>query len=281
MMTKPSTQQLAALAITKPGALMLFYQFTAPDIARCSAALAQAATAAGGTVGWTGDEQQLVCGRIPLYQRALSLHFPDREAATTFVTGSAHAAAVAPCTALLATVVAAQPKALARLIALFTWVLPHWPFDNTLDTTEEPGVDISSVMPTSRTIAELRSHPDQDSPLAMINWLKFRARANYKNGEAPASGREAYLRYGKVALLAAHSLGARLIHAARYRMILVGNGGDPGLGLWDEFALMQYPGRAAFGRMAQLRRYRRALNHREAGLAEWGQGLTLATPTRE
>ena len=88
-------------------------------------------------------------------------------------------------------------------------------------------------------------------------------------------------RYGKVAMTTTHSLGAKLLFAARYRQILIGNGGDPGPELWDEFALMQYPGRATFGRMAQLRRYRAALHHREAGLAEYGQGLTVCRPNAE
>ena len=44
---------------------------------------------------------------------------------------------------------------------------------------------------------------------------------------------------------------------------------------------MQYPGRATFGHMAALRRYRRALTDREAGLAEYGQGLTVARPHAE
>ena len=122
-------------------------------------------------------------------------------------------------------------------------------------------------MPTAQTIVALRTHPEQNSPVTMINWLKFREHAGYKHGEPPASGRVAYLRYGKVAMLATHILGAKLILGSRYRQILIGNNGDPGLGLWDEFALMQYPGRATFGRMAALRRYRRALDHREAGLA--------------
>jgi hypothetical protein len=63
--------------------------------------------------------------------------------------------------------------------------------------------------------------------------------------------------------------------------MLIGNDGDPGAGLWDEFALMQYPGRAAFQKMASLRRYRRGLADREAGLADWGQGLVVSKPAPE
>jgi hypothetical protein len=105
----------------------------------------------------------------------------------------------------------------------------------------------------------------------MVNWLKFK----------PEDGRAAYYRYGKVALVTTHSIGAKLIYTARYLQILAGNGGDPATGKWDEFALMQYPGRATFARMARLKRYRAGLADREAGLAENGQGLIVTKPAPE
>src|SRR6185503_6121061 len=120
----------------------------------------------------------------------------------------------------------------------------------------------------------------QTSPVTMINWLKFRPQAEYgagANGGA-ATGRAAYHRYGKVALITTHSIGAKLIYACRYRQILIGNGGDPAPDRWDEFALMQYPGRAGFALMTALKRYRKAMHHREAGLTAQGQGLTVSRP---
>src|SRR5581483_1320903 len=173
--------------------------------------------------------------------------------------------------ALEVAAISVQPRAIRVTSAVMARVLPHWPFDNTEENTEEPGVGISSVMPTQAAIDELRTHADQNSPVTMVNWLKFK----------PQSGRAAYYRYGKVALLATHSLGAKLLYAARYLQILIGNGGDPGIGKWDEFALMQYPGRATFGRMARLKRYRAGLHHREAGLTEHGQGLVVTKPAPE
>ena len=280
MILSPSPQQLEAFRNTKRGPLVLFYEFTAPDAQACAAGLALAAQASGGELRWMGDEQEVLCGRIQHFGRALTLHFGSREAALDFITSPAHAQAVASCTALQVAVISEQPKILGLLSAVFARLMPIWPFDNTIESGEEPGIG-TSTMPTAQTIAAVRTHPDQSSPVTMINWLKFRERADYQHGEPPASGRAAYLLYGKVAMTTTHSLGAKLIFASRYRQILVGNNGDPGLGLWDEFALMQYPGRATFGRMAQLRRYRRALNHRAAGLAEYGQGLTLSRPAPE
>ena len=278
-----SPQQRAAFQQLKPGPLVLFCQYSFADAAQadaCTRALAQAAKRYGGTLRWSGAEQDLLCGRVALYQRAASLHFTMRDGARGFVEGSEFNNALTRATALQVTVISEQPKIVAVLSFLLSRIAPAWPFDNTVAEGEEPGIG-TSVMPGAETIAAIRSNPDQDTPVTMINWLKFRERADYPHGEPPTSGREAYLAYGKIAMTSTHSLGAKLLHAARYRMILVGNDGDPGLGLWDEFALMQYPGRKTFGQMAQLKRYRAGLRHRAAGLAEYGQGLTLTKPAPE
>jgi hypothetical protein len=230
---------------------------------------------------WAAQEEEILAGRLAQFQQAARLHFPSPAAAQAFVAASAHVAAVEACTALQVAVLGEQSRAVAFASSLMAKVLPLWPFDNTVEDGEEPGVDVSTVMPTSRAIAALRAHPEQGTPVVMINWLKFRPQARYPAGTPPASGRPAYLRYGKVAMTTTHSIGAKLVFAARYRLMLIGNGGDPAPGLWDEFALMQYPGRGAFGHMASLRRYRRGLADREAGLAEHGQGLTVSRPAPE
>jgi hypothetical protein len=278
-----SPQQLVAFQQLRAGPLVLFCQYRFADGVQadaCTRALAEAARRYGGTLRWSGAEEDLLCGRIALYQRAASVHFTLRDGARGFVESGGFRTALSRATALQVTVLSAQPKIVTAISFLLSRLAPSWPFDNAVAEGEEPGIG-TSVMPTAETIARIRSHPDQHSPVTMINWLKFRDRANYLHGEAAASGREAYLAYGRVAMTTTHSLGAKLLQASRYRMVLVGNDGDPGLGLWDEFALMQYPGRVTFGHMAQLRRYRAALHHRAAGLAEYGQGLTLARPAPE
>jgi hypothetical protein len=283
MSATPSSRQLEALQALKPGPLTLFceYSFATPEQAElCTAALAAAAQARGGELRWAGREDQVLCGRIAQFQQAAALCFSMRDGARAFVESEEFRAATAVATALQVAVVSEQPRIVAILSFVLSRVLPHWPFDNSVAEGEEPGIG-TSVMPSREVIDSVRNHPEQDVPVTMINWLKFRERASYTNGEAPRSGRAAYRAYGKVALLSTHSLGAKLIYAARYFAMLIGNGGDPGLGLWDEFALMQYPGRKTFGQMAQLKRYRAGLHHRAAGLAEYGQGLTLSYPAPE
>jgi hypothetical protein len=137
----------------------------------------------------------------------------------------------------------------------------------------------SSVMPTAAAMEAFLAHPQQTTPILMVNWLRFSDKASYAEPQAkPVSGKEAYYRYGKVAFDTLHRLRARALFVSRYQQVLIGNNGKAGADLWDEFAMVEYPGRATFKLMASLSRYRRALHHRQAGLAEHGQGL-LVTAT--
>lgn len=280
----PSPRQLDTFQRTPPGPLVLFHEYSPRETGDAQAlrdALAALATQHGGRLRWAAAEEEILAGRLARFHQAASLHFSSSAAALAFVGSAGHRDFAGRCAALQVAVLGEQPRAVAIASALMAKLLPHWPFDNTVEPGEEPGVDVSTVMPSSQAIAALRAHPQQDTPVVMINWLKFKPVASYSPGTPPASGKTAYQRYGKVALATTHSLGAKLLFAARYCQILIGNADDPGIGLWDEVALMQYPGRATFGRMASLRRYRRALADREAGLAEHGQGLTVTRPAAE
>ena len=256
MNAKPSKQQIDAFSrrnLSRP--IALFVQFSGKaDLSR-------------ERLVWSARSEQVFCGPVIKFDELRLYQFGSGDEALAFV----ESLGKQPFTALEVIALSAQPRAIRITSAVLARVLPHWPFDNSEDDTEEPGVGTSSVMPTRAAIEELRTHADQTSPVTMLNWLKFK----------PQSGRAAYYRYGKVALLATHSLGAKLLYAARYLQILIGNSGNPAIGAWDEFALMQYPGRATFGRMARLKRYRAALHHREEGLAENGQGLVVTKPAPE
>jgi hypothetical protein len=253
MNLKPSAAQLEAFRRRNPSRpVALLVQFSGKLVAPQARLI------------WAAREQQVFVGPVEQHEETRLYEFPDAAAALAFATA-------AGATKLQIAALSMQPRSIRAMSAVMARVLPHWPFDDAEDASEEPGVGVSSVMPSREAVDMLRKHADQDSPVTMVNWLKFK----------PGSGRAAYYRYGKVALITTHSIGAKLIYAARYLQILVGNGGDPGIGLWDEFALMQYPGRATFARMARLKRYRAALQDRENGLAENGQGLVVTKPEPE
>jgi len=222
---------------------------------------------------WAGREQQAFIGPVGKFECAALFEFENLRGASEFVDalvprpGSGRTG----LRRLQVDVVTTQPRNIARLSRLLAWLLPKVPFNNAVDETEEPGVGTSTVMPSHAAMKEIKSHPRQDTPVVMINWLKFK----------PGGGRAAYYRYGKIALTSVHSIGGKLIYTGRFLQTLIGNDGDPGAERWDEMALMQYRGRANFAYMASLVRYRKGLADREAGLAEHGQGLVVTEPLPE
>lgn len=278
---QPSAEQLAVFKhapAQRP--VVLFYQLSAGDqqqAEQCTAALATLAAGHGGALRWAGSEEQVLIGPVQQHQRACSLHFQSRAGALDLVQSAEHQRALASASRVLVSVCSEQPRAIRLLSALLARLLPRLPMDRRVETSEEPFLG-TSTMPTQAALQEFRAHPQQEAPLTMINWLKFREHAAYDTGAAAISGRSAYLRYGKVAMRTTHALGAKLLFAARYQQLLIGHDGNPAPGLWHECALMQYPGRRTFDYMSSLHRYRQALVHRQAGLAEQGQALTVAKP---
>lgn len=103
----------------------------------------------------------------------------------------------------------------------------------------------------------------EDGPIAMVNLLKFRARAEYADGDRGLSGVEAYLLYGRevMKLVAKHS--GRFVYGGRISGMLVGEVEEQ----WDSFALVQYPSNAAFRTMTASEDYQQIVHHRAAGLA--------------
>jgi uncharacterized protein (DUF1330 family) len=104
---------------------------------------------------------------------------------------------------------------------------------------------------------------DTGAPIVMFNLLAYRERAHYEPGvpDSDVSGREAYQRYARGIARLLLGVGARPIWLGRAETTLVG---DPEA--WDEFAVVEYPSRAAFLGMLTSAAYRAQLHHRDAGL---------------
>jgi len=108
------------------------------------------------------------------------------------------------------------------------------------------------------------------APIAMLNLLKFRDKALYKDGRPDdISGREAYQRYATEMTKIVEREGGRIIFAGRIEGLVIGEVGE----MWDVAAIMQYPSRAAFQRIVTLPEVAEIGVHREAGLA--GQLLIM------
>ncbi|HEY1632882.1 MAG TPA: DUF1330 domain-containing protein [Rhizomicrobium sp.] len=123
-----------------------------------------------------------------------------------------------------------------------------------------------TVVPTPQQIqAMIETGPE--GPIVMVNLLKYRARAAYEAERKEAgenlSGREAYQRYGMVALQEVAAAGGRPVWGGPQKMVFVG---DPASQDWDDVVCVYYPSRQAFLEMTQRPSYLAAHYHRDAGL---------------
>ena len=154
---------------------------------------------------------------------------------------------------VLVLVVARVPRltALSRLCVVW----------NAAPTTERNIV--THIDPTPEQLAAFAG-ADLATPVVMLNLNRYRDRAQY---DAPGpdddlSGREAYLRYGGVALRAMAEVGAQILWMAPAEQVFAGCEHDT----YDEALAVWYPNRGAFLEMLALDWYREALVHRRAAL---------------
>jgi uncharacterized protein (DUF1330 family) len=120
----------------------------------------------------------------------------------------------------------------------------------------------NALYPTVEGLQAL-SHDRSSAKIAMLNLLKFRDKAVYKDGRADdISGREAYQRYAGAMTKIVEREGGRILFTGRIAGLVIG----AVEGLWDVAAIMEYPSRAAFQRIVTLPEVQEIGVHREAGL---------------
>jgi uncharacterized protein (DUF1330 family) len=118
------------------------------------------------------------------------------------------------------------------------------------------------VYPTAGGIQAL-ARDTSSAKIAMLNLLKFREKAVYKDGRADdISGREAYQRYSSAMTKIVEREGGRMLFVGRIAGVVIGEIE----GVWDVAAIMEYPSRAAFQRIVTLPEVNEISVHREAGL---------------
>ena len=120
----------------------------------------------------------------------------------------------------------------------------------------------NAIYPTADGIQALASD-SSPAKIAMLNLLKFRAKAVYKDGRPDdISGREAYQRYSSAMTKIVEREGGKILFAGRIAGVVIGEIE----GVWDVAAIMEYPSRAAFQRIVTLPEVNEISVHREAGL---------------
>jgi hypothetical protein len=109
----------------------------------------------------------------------------------------------------------------------------------------------------------------QNTPVYMVNLLRYRERAEYAGGSEfqPCSGREAYTqRYVPAFRALAAPGGVKVFWLGAVLAGVVVSSGEQ----WDDIGIVEYPAFAAFQRIVESPDYRaEAEPHRKAALADW------------
>lgn len=100
-------------------------------------------------------------------------------------------------------------------------------------------------------------------PIFMVNLLKFKERAEYKDGRpCDLSGREAYQIYGRAVSKLLPKFGGGAFFAGDVTFLALGQAEE----LWDEIAIATYPNRKALFEMSTSAEWQEISVHRDAGL---------------
>ncbi|MDX1648282.1 MAG: DUF1330 domain-containing protein [Myxococcota bacterium] len=134
---------------------------------------------------------------------------------------------------------------------------------------------MSHVEPDPQRLRQFLEEGDPQAPIVMINLLRYRERAAYPEGSdaAPASGREAYQRYGAEAAKHIAAVGGRMLWMGEAHATVIG----PTDERWDDAILVEYPSKKAFVDMVSNADYQACAVHRTAALAD---SRLICTQTR-
>lgn len=123
---------------------------------------------------------------------------------------------------------------------------------------------LNAIDPTPEQIKEFLGNSAEDAPVFMLNLLKFKKKATYKDGE-DVSGATAYGRYAKAFSEMLKDLnleGIETVYSGRIHNFLIG-GGE---GEWDSVAIVRYPNAKTMFETVSSEAYRKFHYHRKAGL---------------
>ena len=105
---------------------------------------------------------------------------------------------------------------------------------------------------------------EREGPIHMLNLVRLKPQAEYEDGRE-ATGAEAYAAYGRESAAVFQRLGGRIVWRGRMEHMLIG----PAEGEeWDLCFIAEYPSVEAFTQMIKDPQYRKAMEHRQAGVAD-------------
>ena len=105
---------------------------------------------------------------------------------------------------------------------------------------------------------------DSDTPIAMINLLKFKEKAEYEDGrDTDLTGEQAYAIYGKEVVEHLKKVGGKVSFGGSINRLMLGEVEE----LWDTTFIAKYPSKKAMLKMITDPDYLESNKHRVAGLA--------------
>ena len=120
-----------------------------------------------------------------------------------------------------------------------------------------------AIHPTSEQIQTFIDGP-ADTPVVMLNLLKFAERATGNGASDGMSGRESYGKYGDGVRKLLESKGGRVLWQGKADSVVIGSDADD----WDTVILVEYPSRQAFLEMTSSDEYREVGKSRTSALAD-------------
>lgn len=121
----------------------------------------------------------------------------------------------------------------------------------------------NEVLPSNPEHIQKMLEPGPNKPIYMVNLLKFKDKAEYKDGRSTdLSGRDAYMIYGRAVTQLLPKFGGKGVFAADVTFLTLGQVEE----LWDEVAIAMYPNRRAMVDMSMSKEWREISVHRDAGL---------------
>tara|TARA_B100000676_G_scaffold302255_1_gene350892 strand:+ start:2069 stop:2476 length:408 start_codon:yes stop_codon:yes gene_type:complete len=120
----------------------------------------------------------------------------------------------------------------------------------------------NALIPNDKQMKEF-TEGDIDTPIYMVNLLKFKEKAVYEDGrKTNLSGEEAYAIYGMEVMEHLKKVGGEPIFSGMVSRIMLGEVEE----LWDWIAIAKYPSRRSMLEMLTNPDYLDSEKHRSAGL---------------
>ena len=129
------------------------------------------------------------------------------------------------------------------------------------------GMDTKGYIDPERDAFEMFKALPRDTPIQMLNMLRFKDHASYPDGR-PATGAEAYTAYGRESGPIFRRVGGKIIWRGTPELMLIGPAVKRGDDAWDAVFVAYYPTASAFLEMVTDPEYQKAVVHRQAAVAD-------------